>query len=139
MLWAEVHSKSGFAGSRVQGFWGVLCIGCGFVMLVGCTDVHGVMWCNGVQQSAWGVWCMGSRVKVCCVLGCMEDVTCVVFGCAGNALCRTQNKGTHTGTRVCVEWGAQHVRCVENGVQKALSCTESRAHQMHTVLRCTEH
>lgn len=27
------------------------------------------------------------------------------------------------------EWGAQRVRRVENGVEKALRCTESRAHR----------
>lgn len=41
----------------------------------------------------------------------------------------TQNKGIPTGIGVHGEWGAQRVRRVENGVEKALRCTESRAHR----------
>lgn len=103
----------------------MLCIGVeghGFVMQLGCTEdvgsVEYVVYWGAQGKRVHGVWGTWGAERVCCVLGCMEDVICMVLGCTGNALYRdSEQRDPHwdwgawrmgcTACQTCGEWGTE--------------------------------
>lgn len=71
---------------------------------------------------------MGSRVRFCCVLGCMEDVICIVLGCIVKD---PEQRDPHW------DWGVWRMGCTACQMCGEWSTESSEMHREQSILGWT--